>query len=182
MFVKKTTFTAVAFFCSFLVYGGDKPKPVYRDAATHESLSAQLRQADENDPMKVLANSDGADPFAANQPQNILESSDLISFQGLTTLVPKRAIMQLPEKYRDRVNNPPKGNKVVGWLEFYASNRGWITTIEITRSQAGGDENLQEEVFENLEKTKNMVVSVLDSGPISYQSYRGDQEKEEESK
>ena len=154
--------------------------PVFRDAATHQSLVPILREASGNDPMKKLEKSEGADPAKENQPQNLIESSDLISFQGLTTLVPKRAIMQLPEKFKDRINNHTPGNRVVGWLEFHAMNRGWITTVEISRSQAGGREALAEDLSEQLTKSKNMVVTVLDSGPISSMPYRGDEKQQQE--
>ncbi|QTN32958.1 hypothetical protein HZ994_11700 [Akkermansiaceae bacterium] len=160
--------------------GDGAKKPAFRDAATHEELSLQLRKADQEDPMKALLPSEGADPSVSNQPQNLLESSDLISFQGLTTLVPKRAIIKLPEAFKDRVNNPPPGNRVVGWLDFYALNRGWITVVEITRSQAGGNEALAEGLSDQLDKSKNMIVTVLDSGPISYMPYRGDAETKKE--
>lgn len=158
------------------------PKPVFRDVATHESLTQKLREADANDPMKALAKAEGKDPSKANQPQNLIESSDLISYQGLTTLVPKRAIMQIPAAYKDRVNNHVDGNRVVGWLDFYAANRGWITTVEISRAQAGGGEELPEELSDQLAKSKNMIVTVLAMGPISYQPYRGEETKKEEIK
>ena len=157
----------------------EKP-PVFRDAATSQSLTPILREALANDPMSKLEKSEGKDPAQQNQPQNLIESSDLISFQGLTTLVPKRAIMQLPEKFKDRVNNHTPGNKVVGWLEFYAANRGWITAVEINRSQAGGNEALSEGLSLQLSKSQNMVVTVLDSGPISSMPYRGTEDIQEQ--
>lgn len=156
----------------------EAPEPVFRDVATHESLSQKLREMDAKDPMKELEKSEGADSSKENQPLNLIESSDLISYQGVTTLVPKRAIMQIPDKYKDRVNNHVPGNRVVGWLDFYSLNRGWITTVEISRSQAGGNEGFSEALAERLSKNKNMVVTVLDSGPISYLPYRGEENEE----
>lgn len=151
----------------------------FRDVATHASLAQELRMVNASDPMKALEKSEGSDPSKENQPQNFIDSSDLISFQGLTTLVPKRAIIQIPEAFQSRVNNHMEGNRLVGWLEFYALNRGWITTVEITRAQAGGNEDLAESLTEHISKSKNMVVTVMDSGPISYMPYRGEtQEKE----
>ena len=152
-------------------------KPVFRDAATHDDLVLKLRVNSQDDPMKVLGKSEGKDPYKENQPQNLLESSDLISFQGLTTLVPKRAIIKLPEEFKNRINNPPSGNRVVGWLDFYALNRGWITVVEITRKQAGGREDFAEGVSDQLDKSKNMIVAVFDSGPISYLPYKAEEEK-----
>lgn len=156
-------------------------KPVFRDVATHEQLVEKFQKAEQKDPMKELELSEGTDPSIQNQPLNLIDSSDLISFNGLTTLVPKRAIMQLPEVYKERINNHIEGNRVVGWIDFYSANRGWITLVEITRAQAGGDEDLDEALVKQLSKSKNMIVCVLDSGPISYMPYRGEEEEKKES-
>lgn len=158
----------------------EEGKRVFRDAATHESLVPILREATASDPMKDLEKSEGEDPSKENRPQNLIESSDLISFQGVTTLVPKRAIMMVPENFKDRINNHTPGNRVVGWLDFYAMNLGWITTVEISRGQAGGNEPLSEGLSEQLAKSKNMVVTVMESGPISSMPYRGDEDKKKE--
>ncbi len=157
---------------------GEPAKPVFRVAATHESLSRKLQVLNANDPMKALEKSEGTDPSKENVPKNLIESSDLISYRGVTTLVPKRAIIQIPEKYKDRINNHTPGNRVVGWLDFYAMNRGWITTVEITRAQAGGGDRLSEGLTDQLSKSRNMIVTVLASGPISYMPYRGEDGEE----
>lgn len=172
----------IAAMITTFVHAEEAKKPVFRDVATHESLTAKLREMNANDPMEALVKSEGADPSKQNQPLNLIDSSDLISFNGLTTLVPKRAIMQIPAIYKDRINNHVPGNRVVGWLDFYTANRGWITLVEITRSQAGGNEDLDEALAKQLSKSKNMIVCVLDSGPISYMPYRGEDEEKEKSK
>ena len=169
---------ALAFFASF-VHAEEAAKPVFRDAATHEQISKIRQETQANDPMKSLGKSEGNDPSKENQPLNLVESSDVVSFQGLTTLVPKRAIIMLPDNFKDRINNHTPGNRVVGWLDFYAANRGWITTVEISRAQAGGRESLDEGLSAQLGKSKNMVVTVMDSGPISYLPYREEKEKDE---
>lgn len=172
--MKKSFILIFSFIASTSLLHGQvaEKKPVYRDAATHETLLLTLRKADENDPIKALEKSEGTDPTKENQPQNLIESSDLISYMGLTTLVPKRAILKLPEVFKDRINNHPSGNRIVGWLDFYTANRGWITTVEVTRAQAGGREKIDQDLSEQLDKSKNMVVTVLDSGPISSTPFR----------
>jgi hypothetical protein len=158
----------------------ESAKHVFRDAATHDTLAHKLRAVEATDPMNAMEKAEGKDPSIENQPQNLIESSDLISFQGLTTLVPKRAIMKLPEQFKDRINNHQPGNRVVGWLDFYALNKGWITTVEISRKQAGGREDFDPALAEQLGKSKNMIVTVMASGPISYMPYRGDGETKTE--
>ncbi len=150
---------------------GGKEKLVFRVAATHDSLSQKLRMQNAVDPMKALEKSEGVDPSTVNQPVSLLDSSDLISYGGITTIVPKRAIMQIPEKYKDRINSHVDGNTIVGWLDFYAKNRGWITTVEISRAQAAGREGFSEEFSEQLSKNTNLVITVLAAGPISFRPY-----------
>ena len=138
----------------------------FRDAATHEQLVLAMRKADEMDPMKKLPAAKGEDPSVVNRPKDLLSQSDFISFQGVMTLVPKRAILQIPKNYNDRVAIVA-GARVVGWAEFYAMNRGWITTVEISRIQAEGNQPLPDETHKQLTKSGNLVVATYMGGPIS---------------
>jgi hypothetical protein len=156
-------------------------KPVYRDAETHDQIAKKLIETQKKSPLAKLEESKGEDPSVKNQPQNLIASSDIISYNGLTTLVPKRAIVQLPEKYKNRINNASSGGKLVGWLEFYSSNRGWITTLEVTRLQAEGREPLAEETSENLKKNTNLIIATYSAGPISLLPLK-EPKKEEEAK
>lgn len=137
-----------------------------RDAASHEELLLERRAAIQLDPMKHLAVATGEDPSKANQPTDILAESDIISFRGMATLVPKRAILQMPQAYSGYLKMEP-GSRFVSWLEFYAANRGWITTVEVNREQAEGNEPFAEETQKFLSKSRNLVVATFKSGPIS---------------
>jgi len=68
-----------------------------RDAATHEQLVTSLHEAGRTDPLKQMKPSKGEDPSVVNRPQDLISQSDIISFQGIQTLVPKRAILQIPK-------------------------------------------------------------------------------------
>ena len=116
---------------------GSAEAPAMRDAVTHDGLVLTLRQAEQNDPMKKLKAAKGEDPSGKNRPKSLLSESDIISFGGLATLVPKRAILQIPESCAGRLKIEA-GAKIVSWSDFYAQNRGWITTVEISREQAEG--------------------------------------------
>ena len=141
-------------------------EPAIRDAATHEQLSLALRKASQADPMKKLAPATGEDPSVVNRPKDLLSQSDIISYRGLATLVPKRAILQIPSACKDLIKLEP-GSKIVSWADFYAANRGWITTIEVSRVQAEGNKPLAEESQKVLSKSKNLVIAVYQGGPIS---------------
>lgn len=106
------------------------------------------------------------DPTKVNQPEDLLSKSDIISYNGMTTLVPKRAIIQLPESMAQRVGRPD-GSRIVSWAEFHAANRGWITTLEVSRAQAAGREPFSKETSETLSKATTMVVATFNGGTIS---------------
>lgn len=142
-------------------------KREYRDAATHEQLAAKLKIASAANPMKDLLPSEGEDPSVKNQAVNIVDASDVISFNGVTTLVPKLAIMQIPKIYENRINNHTPGNKIVGWTVFYGMNRGWITPVEVSREQAAGYSPLAEELTDHLKKNRNLLIATYKTGPIS---------------
>jgi hypothetical protein len=141
-------------------------KPQMRDAATHDQLSLAMRKAEQADPMRNLTPAKGGDPTLVNQPQDILTTSDIVCFGGDATLVPKRAIMSVPKNLGDRMKFQP-GSKIMGWADFYAKNRGWITTIEVSRVQAQGNKALEEEVSNKISKSTNLVVATYQGGPIS---------------
>lgn len=141
-------------------------KPVFRDAATHEQLALALRKAEQRDPMKKLTPVEGEDPSKVNRPMDLMEQSDIICFRGFATLVPKRAILSAPENYKKYLKLEP-GARIVGWKDFYSRNRGWITTVEVTRVQAEGVETFSEDTQDQIGKSANLVVATLQGGPIS---------------
>ena len=54
-------------------------------------------------PMKHLHVIQGEDPSVVNRPKSILAESDIVCFGDVATLVPKRAILQIPKNYADRI-------------------------------------------------------------------------------
>jgi hypothetical protein len=138
---------------------------VMHDVATHDQIVATMRQAADADPMKTMVASNLEDP-AVNLPKDLISQSDLISFNGFATLVPKRAILQIPKSIADRIHYV-EGSQIVGWAEFLASNRGWISTLEISRVQAEGNAPLSEETHKQLSECTSLVVCTYQGGPIS---------------
>lgn len=145
----------------------EQKKPVYRDAVTHGQLVKKLKAGQNRNPMKKLIPSEGEDPSVKNRPKDIISSSDVISSSGVTTLVPKKSIMRIPESYADRINNHTPGNRIVGWLEFFTLNRGWITQVDVSRAQAEGKIPIADEVVENLSKNRKLIIATISSNPIS---------------
>lgn len=140
--------------------------PKFRDAATHDQLARALRYSERIDPMKKLDAAEGEDPSKVNQPVNLLEDSDILCFNGLATLVPKRAILASPTSHKEKLAMQP-GARLVPFGEFYAANRAWITTVEVSRVQAEGNKPIAEQTVETISKSKNLVVATYQGGPIS---------------
>ncbi len=142
------------------------PANQMREAATHEQVSLKYQQAQQQDPMRKLPPAKGVDPSTVNQPLDLISQSDIISFNGMTTLVPKRAVLHIPKGMTDRLKFQP-GTRIVGWADFYALNRGWITTVEVSRVQAEGNAALAEEISSRITKSSNLIVATNLGGPIS---------------
>jgi hypothetical protein len=164
--MKIPTFTLILA-CAPVAIHTQQAKPAFRDAATNEQLTEKYRKVSLENPMKHLPPAQGADPSVENRVGNLLENSDILSFNGLTTLVPKSALVLVPEKFKATVNNHQAGSKIVSWLDFYSVNRGWISTVEVTFAQARGEEPVSPETLATLGESGNMIVAVLKGGPIS---------------
>jgi len=138
-----------------------------RDVPTNEALMNRLRETQEMNP---LANHKAVEPEEATEvyrPKSLIENSDIISFNGLTTLVPKGAILAIPDSLNHRIGNHVAGNRVVNWSEFLQANRGWVMQVEVTRDQAHGRTSLPEAVLERKSKTTSLMVATFQGGPIA---------------
>ena len=79
-------------------------EPEMRDAATHEQLQKKSHAAVIQDPMKKLPPANETDP-AKDAPKDLISQSDILSFDGTFTLVPKRAILAIPKELEKRGRN-----------------------------------------------------------------------------
>jgi hypothetical protein len=139
---------------------------VIKESLSDEQMILARRQADANDPTKHLAVAKGEDPSVVNRPKSLLGESDIISYGRFAALVPKRAILQIPKDFAERLKMQP--NVILqSWSDFYAANRGWITTVEVSRTQAEGNEPIAEEVKVQMSKSSNLIVATYLGGPIS---------------
>ncbi|OYV04388.1 MAG: hypothetical protein CFE26_17165 [Verrucomicrobiales bacterium VVV1] len=156
--------TAAALFIS-AAFALHAEQPVMRDVATHDQLARAMKQSQQGDPMKSLPASNAPDA-SLNLPKDLVSQSDFISLAGASTLVPKHAILKVPAGFADRIRFQ-EGSRILSWTEFFAANRNWITTIEITPEQAGGKAPLPKESSDVIAKSSNLVVATFRGGPIS---------------
>lgn len=150
------------------LHGQAEPqKPAFRDAATNETLVQKYKEVSTKGPLKKFKEATGEDASVKNKVENLLDNSDFITFNGNTTLVPKNALIQIPEKYKNRINNHKPGSKIISWSDFYTINRGWISTVEVNLAQARSEKSISPELLDTLNKKGNLVIAVLKNGPIS---------------
>lgn len=140
-----------------------------RDAATHDQLSQKLRMEQQKDPIRDVGPPAGkvdSDPSVQTANRDLIKESTVLCYRGRLTLVPKEAVLHLPEKLKDRFEVKP--NIVVqSWSDFYRENRGWIRTVEVSREQAMGEVAIPEEIVEAYKLSTSAVIATFNGGPIS---------------
>lgn len=149
-----------------------------RDAASHDVLSQKLRMAQQKDPIRNLGPAAGkvdVDPSKNLSGRDLIKDSTILCYRGNLTLVPKQAVLHLPENLKDR-SKEQSGVKIIAWSEFYQSNRGWIRTVEVTREQATGLAPLPETIVEAYQKSTSVVIATFKGGPISVLPYKEPEE------
>jgi hypothetical protein len=144
-----------------------RENPPMRDAATHGQLVKIYSKALENSPAARFAPATGPDPSTAQPVRDLVSDSDILCFNGNATLVPKGAILNIPASAASRVNHYQDGSKLLTWQQFQEINRGWITTFEVTRREAEGMDEMNEQAVERFRKTNNLVVATFSGGPIA---------------
>jgi len=142
-----------------------------RKALTDEQFQEQkqeLKRQEEERMARVSAQqvSLEQDPSKVNKPVSLLARSEVLNFGGFATLVPKRAILHLPKALQTRTGLGPD-DKIQGWQEFYLNNRGWISTMEVTRKQAEGKEPFSEESLKTMAESSSIIVATCYGDPIA---------------
>lgn len=153
-------------------------KAGFRDAATHVSLSkGKGVRANPISQLRSATPPEDAMDSKAYKPESIIARSEAIHRGGVATLIPKRAVLHLPEGLRGAIGLP-SGVRLVSWAEFYRSNRNWIRTIEVTRDQAEGFVQMSEEAVESFKESRHLIVATYQTGPISVMPLREDESSE----
>ena len=116
--------------------------------------------------MPVFKPVEGADPTVKNRPQSLIARSEFISFRGMTSLVPKRAVLHVPKDMAERLGMK-EGHQIGSWTDFLNANRAWIRTVPVTRVQAEGREPMPEATLKSFEKETRLVIATYQEGPIS---------------
>lgn len=154
----------------------------FRNAATHSQLTETLEASQKNKPMKKFkAKSLEEDPSKTSKSDDFIKHSDILCLNGSATFIPKQAILNLPDRFADRFKLK-KDSKITTFPAFYAANRGWIMTYEVSIEQAFGKESFDKKKMKWLKGCGRVVVATFKNGPITVLPYVEESEKETEEK
>ena len=105
---------------------------------------------------------------AGKEPKgwDLEKNSEFIAFDGAVTLVPKGAILHIPDRYRANVVTAMTG-KFMLWNEFNASYRGVVGAFEVSMAEASGQAEIKPERFDAARKTGVILVATLQQNPVS---------------
>ena len=103
---------------------------------------------------------------AAPLGYDLVSMSTFISGEAVYTLVPKSAVLHVPEARSGSVGDAP-GKKFASWPVFLAAHRAWLTPFEVSLAQARGEAPISPDQIEMFKKGTSVVVAVHRGGPIS---------------
>ncbi|MBX3741237.1 MAG: hypothetical protein KF712_09625 [Akkermansiaceae bacterium] len=96
-------------------------------------------------------------------------NSSYLKYDGTVTLVPKGAILFVPDRFKEAVVTGISG-KFSLWHEFSTKYRGLVTPFEITVEQASGAKPIEEERLAVARRSGLILVAVFNGNPISVHS------------
>lgn len=143
------------------------------DVITNDQMGSAHRIANSRDPLRDLGDPAGninEDPAKRHHQRDLIKESTILCYRGYLTLVPKRAVLHVPDALVSRVG-VQEGAEVKTWQEFYQLNRGWLREMEVTREQAKGLSPMPKETREAISTSTSIVVATFKSGPISVMPY-----------
>ena len=152
----------------------------FRNAATHSQLSQTLRESQQKNPLetgKLKVTTLKEDPSKTSVSDDFIKNSDILCLNGSATFIPKRAVLNLPDRFSDRLELK-KGSKIMTFPDFYLKNRSWIMTYEVSIEQAFGKEPFDEKKLEWLQGCGRVVVATFKKGPITVLPYVEETEEE----
>ena len=130
---------------------------------TAETLADLQRR----DPMiRLVKPAEGEAKVASPLSESIIKQSTILHDGIHWTLVPKGAVVFLPESMKQRVNVRPVGT-LLPWNGFLQKNRSWLVSHEVSFDQAAGNEALTAAANASWRKENKVVVAVHQDGPIS---------------
>ena len=128
---------------------------------------AALAKIQQNNPIASLHNpQEAAAKVERPAEQSIIKQSMVLHDGQNWTIVPKGAVIFMPDALKAKVDAKPVGT-LLAWSDFLAKNYAWITTNEVSFDQAAGNAPLPAARVAFWAKQDKIVVATHQSGPIS---------------
>ncbi len=136
--------------------------------AVTRPISAQALVIKQSNPSLSALESTGGNesPVPRAQAQSIIAQSEILHDGTNWTIVPKGAVLFVPEKRNAYLNARPVG-MLLEWREFLAKNPAWLSTHETTFNQAAGKDPIAEEKTDFWKTQDRIIIAVHQGGPIS---------------
>jgi hypothetical protein len=135
-----------------------------RDATSEAALRQQMQKS------KRMSDFKGAfEPAPQVKPDLTpsLYKKSIILFDGdVHTVVPMGAVLHLPQNYRSRIIDKPKGALLM-WPSFLKKNKDWVGGWEVSMAMAKGDPDLAKNVLKQTAQDTRVLVSVYKGNPIT---------------
>ncbi|MBK1830367.1 hypothetical protein JIN77_06500 [Verrucomicrobiaceae bacterium R5-34] len=142
-------------------------------AAPTQSLATPKKPPTHADLVKLKAAQDKAappaepaKPIAKAKRKTLIGSSTLLANNGHWTLIPKGAVIYIPERHKGKLVSKPTGT-LIEWKKFLIANHGWIHVHPVTMTQAQGKDKLADDVMKAYQSMGKVVVATCAGGPIS---------------
>ena len=136
-----------------------------KDRVTGEELAA--RRMASASPVSTLAQpGKEANRVVRPSQESIINQSVILTDGTNWTLVPRGAVLHIPEAHKGKVGGRPVGN-LLSWKRFVGLNRSWVSAEEVTLRQAEGVHNVDERRTAFWPKQDKIIVAVHLGGPIS---------------
>lgn len=121
----------------------------------------------ERDPMiRMVKPAQGEAKVERPANLSIIGGSTVLNDGRNWTLVPKGAVIHLPESMKARVDQKPVGH-MLPWRDFLTKNRNWIATTEVSFDQAAGHQPIPTDRTGLQARQDRIVVATHQAGPIS---------------
>jgi hypothetical protein len=114
---------------------------------------------------------------APREQKSFAETSDFINFNGVSTFVPKGAILHIPGQYRELVTASP-GSKLLMWRDFLRQYPAIVGPLEVGLAEASGAKPIEPRLLESAVRSGRIIVAVIRGNPSSISSPLSVQEKE----
>lgn len=121
-------------------------------------VSAQLPAAEEK--------ASDAPVLPIKKRPSLMERSTLLTSGNSWVMIPKTAVIYLPDRYSNKVVTKPKGS-LMGWNAFLRKNSGWIHTHEVTVQQARGIEVIDQKIIQAYQGMGKVVIATYQKNPIT---------------